>query len=70
MGSSPTKRTKFFKRCFEMKCQICKEKEATHKISIPNFSGNIAPNRCEDCVKRAERSYDNVKVEEFKNKAM
>jgi len=62
--------TKFFKRYFEMKCESCKEKEATHKVFIPNFSGNTAPNRCEDCAKRAERSYDDVKVEEIKNKAM
>ena len=53
-----------------MKCEACKEKEATHKISIPNFSGNQASNRCENCAKRAKRSYEDVKIKEIKYKAM
>ena len=60
-----TKFLRCFVGVFEMKCEACKKKEATHKISIPNFSGNQASNRCEDCAKRAERSYDNVKVEKI-----
>ena len=48
-----------------MNCEICKEKEATHKISIPDYKGNAAKNRCEECLKIAENSYENLEIKKI-----
>jgi len=48
-----------------MKCELCHEKEAIFKISLPGYIGNVASVRCEECCEIAKRSFDDLKVEKI-----
>lgn len=49
----------------EVKCQSCGEKEATYHIKIPDYAGNAAPLRCDECMKVAVKSHEGVVVEKI-----
>ena len=48
-----------------MKCQMCQEKEAKYKVSLPNYKGNIAQYRCEECCEQAKQSFSDIEIEEI-----
>jgi len=51
-----------------MKCEICRENEATYLVILHDENDSYTykqSQRCDECVKIAERSYKNIEIKKL-----